>query len=79
MAEVRREGQRVRVVLVDGDSAGAAPIVSEVTRALREDGVGEVIIDIPGDDLPDRAVVSELIQTLTSETLARGVPLRFKL
>lgn len=80
MVDLKREGRSLHVVLVDGNTAEPGPIVSKVKQALAEDEVAEVVIEIPGEEeAPPRPVVAEVIQELTSETLARGVPVRFKL
>jgi hypothetical protein len=80
MAEVIREGQSVRVVLMDGGTETAAPLVSKVKQILLDEPVAEVVVELPGEEkAPERPVVSEVIQRLTAETRARGVPLRFKL
>jgi hypothetical protein len=80
MAEVIREGQSIRVVLIDGDTETAAPLVSKVRQVLRDESVAEVVVELPGEEkAPDKPVVSEVIQRLTAETRARDVPLRFKL
>jgi hypothetical protein len=80
MAEVLREGQSVRVVLIDGNPETAAPLVSKVRQVLRDESVAEVVVELPGEEkAPDKPVVSEVIQRLTAETRARDVPLRFKL
>jgi hypothetical protein len=80
MAEVIREGQSIRVVLIDGDTETAAPLVSKVRQVLRDESVAEVVVELPGEaKAPDKPVVSEVIQRLTAETRARDVPLRFKL
>jgi hypothetical protein len=80
MAEVIREGQSVRVVLIDGNPETAAPLVSKVRQVLRDESVAEVVVELPGEEkAPDKPVVSEVIQRLTAETRARDVPLRFKL
>jgi hypothetical protein len=78
VAEIVREGSSLRVVLVDGGTAAPERVVSEVKQALLETDVDEVVIELPGEEAaPDRAVVAELMAELSSETLARGVPLRF--
>jgi hypothetical protein len=78
VAEVVREGSSLRVVLVDGGMDPPDRIISEVKHALVEDEVEEVVIELPGEEeAPDRAVVAEVMVKLSSETLARGVPLRF--
>jgi hypothetical protein len=79
MAEVIREGQSVRVVLVDGETDASAPVVEKVRQALLEEPVEEVVLVIPSEEVsPDRPVVAELIRLLDEETRAKGVPLRFK-
>jgi len=80
MANVIREGQSVRVVLIDGGAQTATPLVSRVRQVLLDEPVAEVVVELPGEEMaPDKPVVSEVIQRLTAETRARGVPLRFKL
>jgi hypothetical protein len=81
MAEVIREGQSIRVVLIDGGTeTAAAPLVSKVRQVLLDEPVADVVVELPGEEMaPDKPVVSEVIQRLTAETWARGVPLRFKL
>ena len=78
MAEVVREGSSLRVVLVDGGTERPERVVSEVKEALLGDDVEEVVIELPGEEeAPDRDVVADVMAKLSSETLARGVPLRF--
>jgi hypothetical protein len=78
MADVIREGPSLRVVLVDGGTEGPERVVSKVKQALLEDDVEEVVIELPGNDgSSDRAAVAQVMMELSSETLARGVPLRF--
>jgi hypothetical protein len=78
MAEVIREGQSVRVVLVDGDTQASAPVIASVRQALLEKPATEVVVEIPSEtEAPDRPVVSELIRLLDEEARVHGVPLRF--
>ena len=84
MAEVIREGQSLRVVLIDGDTPDPTPVVSKVKQALVEEEVAEVVIELSGEGWLPSVPLSpkcfrEVLQKLTSETLARGLPLRFKL
>lgn len=80
MAEVIREGQRVRVVLVDGETEASAPVIEKVRLALLEEPIAEVVVEIPSAvETWQRPVASEVIRGVEAETRAKGVPLRFKL
>jgi hypothetical protein len=79
MAKVVREGPILRVVLVNGGTPDPDPVVDKVKDLLDEE-VAEVVIELPGSDVtPDQPLVADVIQELATETLARGVPLRFSL
>jgi hypothetical protein len=53
--------------------------VETVKEALLEEEVEEVVLELPGRDLPPHPVIVDVIHVLTSETLANGVPVRFSL
>lgn len=78
MAEVLREPGRVRVVLVDGETTDAMPIVEEVRRSL-EDDVREIVFDLSGGARPPgRDLISDVMRQLAEE-VPEGIQLRFKL
>lgn len=78
MLEFKREDQILRIVLVDEVSEAPEDVVSKLKRALAEEGVEEVVIQLPAEAAaPARHATAEVILELTEETLAHGVPLRF--